>query len=206
MTLSSTNLIGELQTWFSSFLVDSSVNKYEIPIPSLIGLDYFSNRRSFIELLFNDLYSQSDYLYKFIEDTNKYSWPYPVKTRLMVYPTSAKYYTITDSTSGENIFNLQSEDLTLLDALLQYRSDSTSVIIIDSVLVSFNSNVLHATYSNLSTNLSRLIFLYLDLKINNNYSNYDNTTLIATSTSVLENQYEVYVLDQFYNYITVRGI
>mgnify|MGYP000020587783 CR=1 FL=1 len=205
MTLLSTRLVGEMQTWFSRFVDSSVVNKYEIPSPADIDLIYYIKRTSFVELLFNESYSLTEYFYKFTLDTNKYSWPYPVRTRLLVYPTSAQMYDISDST-GTNVFNLQSDDLTVLGALLQYRLDSTSVTIIDSTSNTFVSNILYATYSSLSTNLSKLIFLYLDLKIYGNYSNYDTTTLVATSTSVLENQYETYVLDQFYKYITTRGI
>lgn len=205
MTLSSTQLIGELQTWFSRFVVDSTINKYEIPKPVDIDLIYYNIRKTFIELLFNDNYSYTEYFYKFNLDTNKYAWPDPVKTRLLIYPTSAKFYKISDE-DGTNIFNLQHDDLILLNALLQYRIDSTSVTIIDSIIIDFVGNVLYATYSALSTNLSKLIFLYLDLKINNNYSNYDDTDLVSSSTSVLENQYEAYVLDEFYKYITPKGI
>ena len=204
MTLASTILVGEMQTWFSRFVEDSTVNKYEIPSPADIDLIYYIKRKSFIELLFNDSYSYTEYHYKFLLDTNKYAWAYPIRTRLLIYPTSAKLYDISDST-GVNVFNLQDDDLTVLNALLQYRVDSTSVTIIDSTSNTFISNVLYATYSSLSTNLSKLIFLYLDLKIYGRYTNYDNTTLISSSNSVLESQYEAYIIDQFYKHITIRG-
>ena len=202
---SSTILVGELQTWFSNFIESSVVNKHKVPSPSYIDLIYYENRKSFIELLFNEDYSFTEYFYKFVLDTNKYAWPYTVKTRLSVYPSSGQFYNLSED-DETNVFNLQPDDLSLLDALLQYRIDSTSVIIVDSTAVNFISNVLYADYSLLSTNLSKLIFLYLDLKINGNYSNYDNLTLISTSNNILENQYEIYVLDEFYRYITVRGV
>jgi len=205
MTLASTKLVGEIQTWFSRFVENSTVNKYEVPSPSDIDLIYYIKRKSFIELLFNDSYSYTEYHYKFLLNSNKYGWPYPARTRLMVYPTSAQMYDVSDTT-GTNVFNLQSDDLTVLNALLQYRIDSTSVTIVDSTSNTFVSNILYATYSSLSTNLSKLVFLYLDLKIYGRYSNYNNTTLISGSTSVLESQYEAYIIDQFYKHITTKGV
>lgn len=203
MTLSSTNLVPELQYFFNKFVTHSNVNKYQVPAPSSIGLLYMP-QKSFIELLFNENYSYVNYHYKYEEDTNKYAWPDIVKSRLLIYPAAAKYF-ISKST-GTNIFNLQNEDLTLLDALLQYRIDSTSVSIIDSTAVSFISNILYATYSNISSTLAKLIFLYLDLKIYGRTSNYDNQITIASSTNILECMYETFVLDEMFKISSVRGI
>ena len=209
MPLASTNLVAEIQTWFSKFIVNSVVNKYEIPKPPEIPLIYFTLRTSFIELLFNDNYSRDEYFYRFESDTNKYAWPQPVKTRLLVYPRSAIYYKLLETnidTTGTNVFELEQDDVTLLNALLQYRQDSTSLTIIDSTSTNFVSNILYAHYSTLNTNLSKMIFMYLNLKIYNNYSDYDSTTLVSSSTSVLESCYETYILDEFYSYISNRGV
>jgi len=212
MSLSSTTLVPELQYWYHIFLVNSSVNKYTIPLPvSIAGpisnpLVYLPTR-SFIEMLFNDNYPYSKYNYLYKEDNSKYSWPEIVKRRMMIYPRSAKYYwcdsSVIDSTSS-NIFNLEKDDLTLLDALLSYRIDSTSVTIIDSTSTQFIDHILHATYTNLTTNLSKLIFLYLDLKIYGKYSNYNNQTLI--STTLLERCFEAYLLDEFFKNISNKTV
>jgi len=206
--LLSTNLIAELQYWGSNFITNSSVNKNKLPIPASIGLT-FMPQKSFIELLFNEnYYSDSttniDYRYLYSENTVRYTWPNVVKNRMLIYPSSAKYYQC-DST-GTNFFNLQSEDLTLLDALLQYRIDSTSVTIVDSTSVTFVSNVLHATYSFMTSTLAKLIFIYLDLKIYGRTSNYNNQILLASSTSILETLYESYVLDEIFKVVSARGV
>ena len=127
-----------------------------------------------------------------------------VKNRIMIYPSTAKYLIIDDD-EGTNVFLLQSDDFVLLDALLSFREDSTAITIIDSVTTSFDStsNILYATYANLSTCLSKLIFLYLDLEINQNYSNYNNLTLVSDG-AVLESLYELYVIDKYFDFMTLR--
>jgi len=204
MTLASTNLVPELQYWFNYFVINGEINKNQIPIPTTLDEVYLP-QKSFIELLFNDSYSDNEYKYYYEEDTNKYSWPYIVKTRMGVYPASAKYYTLTDSTAT-NLFNLQQHDTTLLNALLAYRLDSTAVsIITDTTSVEFISNVLYAAYNILNTNLSKLIFLYLDLKINGSYTNYNNENLVSEG-SLLESVYETYVLDEMFKLVSDRSI
>ena len=203
--LASTILVPELQAWVNEFIKGSSVNRYEIPLPVDIG-DVYLSPQSFIALLFNNdydavLYPRYKYLYK---EESISCWPIMVKNRLMIYPSSAKYLIIDDD-EGTNWFQLVADDFTLLDALLAFREDSTGVTIVDSVTTSFDSttNILYATYSNLSTCLSQLIFLYLDLEIYNNYSNYDNLTLVS-SGSVLESLYELYVIDNYFDFMTLR--
>jgi len=203
MTLSSTMLVLELQYWFNYFVINSEINKNQVPIPTTLDEVYLP-QKSFIELLFNDSYNDSEYYYYYTEETNKYSWPYVVKTRLNLYPASAKYYTLSDSATT-NLFNLQQHDIILLNALLAYRLDSTAVsIITDTTAVGFVSNILYANYNNLNTNLSKLIFLYLDLKINENYSNYNNENLVSEG-NLLESVYETYVLDEMFKLVSNRS-
>lgn len=200
MTLASTILVPELQYWFNYFVINSEVNKNQIPVPTTLDEVYLP-QKSFIELLFNDDYEYTEYKYHYELDTNKYSWPYIVRTRMGVYPSSARYYTLADSTAT-NLFNLKENDITLLNALLAYRIDSTAVsIITDTTAVNFVSNILYSNYNNLNTNLSKLIFLYLDLKINQNYSNYNNEDLVSEG-SLLETLYESYILDEMFKLVS----
>ena len=204
MPLSSTKLIPELQYYFSEFVVNSSINRYGVNISSSIPTIYLQNK-SFIELLLNENYSYDSYNYLYNENTNRYSWPEVVKKRLLIYPTSAKYYECTNNINGENLFNIQSEDLVLLDALLAYRIDSTSVnIITDSTAIVFIDNILYANYDDLISGLSKLIFLYLDLKIYERYTNYNNKILI--SNSLLEYCYETFVLDKMFDIVSSKEI
>lgn len=205
MTLASTILVGELQAWVHSFILNSTINKNAVPLPVDIE-DVYLSPNSFIALLFNDEYDTVVYpTYKYLYKEESIScWPNRAKNRIMIYPTSAKYLVIDDD-EGSNVFTLESDDLSLLDALLAFRGDSTGVTIVDSDTTSFDStaSILYTNYDNLSTVLSKLIFLYLDLKLNNNYSNYNNTTLVSNGT-ILETLYEMYVMDQYFDYMTLR--
>ena len=55
MVLASTILVPELQKWFHSFVKESSVNRYAVPMPIDIG-DVYLTPDSFIFFLFNDEY------------------------------------------------------------------------------------------------------------------------------------------------------
>ena len=61
-------------------------------------------------------------------------------------------------------------------------------------------------YSSLSTPLSKMIFLYLDLQQNNNYINYDNEDLVSSVSSTLECCYEVFLVETMFNYIAINTI
>lgn len=204
MTLASTILVPELQYWFHQFVLESNLNRSETPSPTTLETVYLP-QKSFIELLFNDNYRYRDYKYKYKQDTNKYGWPYVVRNRLMVYPVSAKYYVIDEfnDATAVNFFNLQAHDFIMLDALAFYRTDSTGLTIITNtsqVRFDDSTGVLYANINTLNTNLSKLIFLYLDLKIYHRYSNYDTTTLIADT--LLESTFEAYVLENMYDYMS----
>jgi hypothetical protein len=206
MTLASTTLVPELQTWFYNFVINSEINKYEVPAPVPID-PIFLSQNSFIEMLFNESYSGTTYKYLYQEETRTQCWPTLTRQRLMIYPRSAKYLVLSDT--GQNVFDLKADDFTLLNALLAYRQDSTGVVIVDSTATYFVDSTavstLYATYSNLKTELSKLIYLYLDLKINDNYANYDNLNLVST-TGLLETLYELVLIDEFFKYMTGQNV
>ena len=118
-----------------------------------------------------------------------------------------------DSTSALNIFSLTEDDFLLLDALNIYRCDSTAVVIYEQAL---NSNsllkipennrwLLTISFESLNTVLSKLIFIYLNLKINLEYNFYmwDGTNYL--STNLFEHLYELYVIDNIFQYIVKNG-
>lgn len=200
--LASVILCPELQHWFNQFVVNSVVNKNFIPFPVDIAQLYLG-QNSFIELLFNDNYSKHSYEYRYKQETNSLCIPRQVLMRIMLYPSAAKYLVL--DPTGNNVFNLQQDDFTLLDALLKYR-DETSVTIIDTTgtaVFDATSSTLYAHYDSLSTNLSKMIYLYLDLKINGNFQRYNNLTLISNST-LLDSCYEAYLIEQYYNFMSQR--
>jgi len=193
MVLMSTKLVPELQWYFGTFLRSTILNKYKILYPAVLDCPCLNENRSFIRLLFDDNWPKTytSYRYLYREETNKGSWPQQVKTRLCIYPNSGQCF-LSDRDPPEadnNLFNLQDDDLLMLDKLLEYRCvDSTSTV------------TLTMDYNSLTTNLSKMIFLYLDLKLNNAYERYNNEVLISSESSVLECCYEVYLGENMFNF------
>ncbi len=196
--LTSTIFIPELNYYSGMFLKSISLNKNHLPISAEFSENYIIPT-SFIQLLFDDNWSKNfnNYKYLYTRMISKYSWPQTFRDRLLIYPNSAQYYILSpeDSTSSTNIniFNLQNDDFLLLDKLLQYRLDTTSVTIID-----IDSTAL-------TTNLSVLIYKYLDLKLNNNYQSYNDTILISDETKPLEVLYESFLIENFFTFMTDKG-
>jgi hypothetical protein len=207
MTLASTALVAEFQNYFYNFVINSIINRYEIPAPVPVD-EMFLTGGTVVELLCNENFPYDSYTYLYKNEDRRQCWPTITRQRLMIYPSS-KYY-IPDN-SGDNIFDLKTQDFTLLDTLLQYRHDSTSLTIVDSTSISLvtdstaNTAILYANFESLNTPLSKLIYLYLDLKIYNNYENYDNLTLITTGT-LLETCFELKLIDEYFAFMTNREV
>jgi hypothetical protein len=193
MSVNSNTLVPDLQYWFEVFIKTSNLNKDMTLFPPSLYKGFINNN-SFIRLLFDDNWPTTftTYQYMFYQVTNLLSVPENYRTRLMVYPSSGRYFNCIDSTAeiGINLFNLQMDDIILLNSLLSYRLDSTSTTIID------------IDYNSLTTNLSKLIYTYLDLKINKNYANFDSTIPISSIYSVIENCYEMYVCETLFDFIS----
>jgi len=213
-SLDSTIVVTELQLWAHRFILGSEVNKYEVPYPPETPTHCYP-QGSFVSMLFDDNFPYDYYEYLYAEKEDRLSWPWIVRQRLLVYPRSAKY-TIINKTDGDNLFLLKQDDFTMLDALLAFRidstaTDSTSVVLIDdssaTVSITYDSTsgitTIVASIDSLSTELSKLIFIYLDLCINQNTSNYDTTTPISTDHA-LQTIYELYVIDKYFEVVSAR--
>jgi hypothetical protein len=195
-------VVPELQHWFYEFVVNSSVNKYEVPAPVDIA-EIWMPHASFISMLFNENYPDNYYRYKYDGDSSNANWPSNVRTRIMIYGAAAKYYHLDDA--GDNIFSLEQHDFTLLDALLAYRQDSTGVTIIDSTadtVFDSTTGVLMVYYNGLQTELSKLIYLYLKLRIYGDYSRYNNLNIVSGTTSILDNMFELLLIDEYFKTVT----
>jgi hypothetical protein len=207
MTLASTALVPEFQYYFYNFVVTSLINRYEIPAPVPVDETFLSSG-TVVELLCNDDFPYDSYTYLYKNEDRIQCWPTLTRQRLMVYPSS-KYYVPDEN--GDNIFSFQTDDFLMLDALLQYRHDSTSLTIVDStannLVVDSTANIaiLYTNFQSLSTPLSKLIYLYLDLKIYDNYENYNNLTLITTGT-LLETCFELKLIDEYFAFMTNREV
>jgi len=113
----------------------------------------------------------------------------------------------------ENSFNLISDDFLLLDALNIYRCDSTALIILEQVeasntlskLPDQNIWLLNLSYNSLTSNISKLIFLFLNLKINLDYTFFTWTGTNYISDNLFEYLYELYVIDNIFQYMISIG-
>ena len=173
--------IPDLNYWINATLYRYSILKYKISAPANEKLEAIP-RYTFIELLFNDEWPENinKYLYLY-EEIPRIRWPRLISRRLNAIKDTKYFYAFDTTSSNLNIFDLTSIDLEMLDYLLLYRTGN---------LFDFNID-----YIILNTNLSKLIYLYLDLKINNNYERYNNENII--SNKLLEYFYEVYLLGNY---------
>ena len=210
MTLSNTSLVPEFQHYFHDFVLRSTVNKNQIPMP--VDIDpMFLTSQSVVELLCNNTFPYSSYYYLY-QNSSIGLWPVLTRQRLMVYPSS-KY--LVPGTTGDNIFNLQADDFSMLDILLRYRHDSTSVILIDTtadstalIIIDSTAGILTVTgnvNTSLHTPLSKLIFLYLDLHINGNYLGYYNMSTIISDCSMLATCFELKLIDDYFDFMSSRS-
>jgi hypothetical protein len=184
----------DLQYWFSQYVINSNLNKNQIPFLSKDHV-YFEHN-SFIELLFNDDYLETDYRYLYREETNKLAWPSVVRDRLMIRPSSARYF-VCDSDSIDvcnvNLYSLLADDIITLDRLLVYRLEPE------------NATLVGLDYDSLNTNLSKMIYMYLDLKIYGDYSRFDHQSLMSGAADLLEQCYEAYLIENVFNIVSAKG-
>ena len=205
-----TQLVPELQHYVYEFIVSSAVNKHQVPVP--VDVDsIFLEQGTIVELLFDETFTGSSYKYLY-QQVPRTQWPYIIRQRLSLY-SSSQYLQASDST-GLNVFNLQHDDLLMADVLLKYRNDSTSVVVVNdstatsiSIVTSGNLTTVTANVNLFSTSLSKLIFLYLDLKINGNYLTYFTLSdVISSNNEVLATCFELKLIDDYFQYIDRQAV
>ena len=195
MTLSATKVVPDLLFYTQRYVISSVTNKYGIPFSDTFSETYLGDNKSFIRLLFDETWptDSTSYLYLFREETTlSGNISDTLIRRMMVYSSNSKLY-LCDSSGTNNIFGLEDDDLTLLNKLLTYRIDSSSCIITDII------------YNDLETVLSKLIYIYLNFKINHTYTLFDNSEPLSTNNNVLENFYESFIVETIFNYLTSLG-
>jgi len=194
--LYSRRLVPDLQYYINTFIIDTILNKNLIPFSTPVDRYYLDEDKSFINLLFNDNWPNYLHYYRYLYRKESISaCPGGIRVRLMLYPQTGEYFVCdSDDTSicDFNLFDLKADDFTMLDYLLQYRLDSTCTITVD--------------YNDLTTALSKLIYIYLTVKLTGDYSLYDNDTILSPLDKPLENFYELYVIETIFNTVSAKGI
>ena len=93
-----------------------------------------------------------------------------------------------------------------LSFVLLYIASSIFLDVVTFLL--FNPNTLSLScviYTNLTTNLSKLIYIYLKFKLTNDYTLFDNTIPLSDDNNVLENFYESFIVDTIFTYLSSFG-
>jgi len=186
-------------------VIGSTLNKYKVPLPVKID-ENLIKEGSFIELLFaNDFpYPTYEYRYKEIEID---FWPSSIRQRIAIYPSTTLVELAPD---GSNILDLQVEDFRMLDVLLRYRQDSTSVQIYDTtgnIIITDTTSLvtISGDPDTLSTPLSKLIFLYLDLHINSNLDSYFRLPAIVSDCSLIATAFELKLIEDYFRILRQRS-
>lgn len=198
MTILATKVVPDLLFYIQNYVVNSTANKYMIPYPDTFSYEFLASNRSFIRLLFDDTWptTYTSYRYLFRLEDCMNSAATTLKTRMMLYPGNSQLYVCDSDSTAEctvNVFGLQQDDLDLLDKLLLFRTDTTSC------------DITTITYENLTTTISKLIYIYLNFKINNDYTLFDNSVPLSNSLNVLENFYESFIIDTIFKYLSSLG-
>lgn len=150
---------------------------------------------SMFELLFNNNFQLDDtnasYNYLFNKINNN-TLDKSVYRRLSVYGGFVETY-ITDISGNTDIFNISDSTCStriLLDKLLDYRTG-----------VNIQSDLSGIDYSGLDSNLSKLIYLYLDLNVNGIYQPISNQLVVSDTSNLLENMFELYLINESHKLI-----
>jgi|GEM_PF-4816007 hypothetical protein len=167
--VTSTRLVPDLQFYINKFITESTLNKDFVKIPTQLNVSLLHDNKSFIRLLFDDdwpeFYLNYKYLFRLVD---RQYYPNQISRRLNLYAQSAQYYKC-DLDNDEchiNLFSLQDNDLMMLDRLLSFR-------------IKNDFDLSEIEYDELNTPLSKLIYIYLDFKINESFEKYNNDILIS---------------------------
>lgn len=167
---------------FNEVFTKPSLMNSELIIPDSIDNIVYSN--NIFNLLFNDDYNYSDYVYTF---TTMYTSD---MTSELKYTTSGSYFLVRvckDHTS-ENLFNINSEDINMLDLLLLHRHGD--IITLPSLDLNYYG-----------TELSKLIFVYLYYKLyNEKFPDY-NEIITNENSNLLNLLYEDFIIREIYKYL-----
>lgn len=174
--------IPELDYFFQNYWISrGEINTEKVKRPE-IETEYSFEDACFLELLFSQTFNYQYYNYRFATISVS-SFSKPIRDRLQSNYNSLTCYISSDSTSDMNIFSLASDDITMLDKLLEYRTTSTT-------------NISNIVYDNLTTNLSKLIYIYVDLVVNGAYSRLNDASILSDNDNLLDSLFEIYVINE----------
>ena len=146
--------------------------------------DDIEDESSIFCLLFNPAFSSLSYLYTFEKQT-LLSCPRKIVERLITYGRFSEIYM--SSENGDNLLDLQDADILMLDSLLTYR-------------LLGECDIDEINYESLDTNISKLLFVYIDMLYNNNFDSTDYLESIQP-TNVIEKMLKLFVINESHRVI-----
>lgn len=156
-----------------------------VDVPSLIETkDIYINDKSIFGLIFEDIFLYNTYNYLF-QDVNISSLSKNLRER--IYSSRDVINCMVSSEEGNNIFNLNQEDLDLLNKLKDYKSGN------DVTIEDIN-------YEDLNSEIAILIYQFLDLKLNNNFEYFYYNSPINQSGGFVS-LLELYILNEAHRMI-----
>jgi len=182
--------LAELDYYFRIYWENNKIIQHcNINLPEVESDTNEIPETSIFALMFNNNYYFDEYVYNFTDIGVKYTrWSIPIRERLFCNYGHITSF-ISDSTGNQQIIFISDELENLFNKLLDFRltgyADLSEII-----------------YDELEYTLSKLIYIYLDGMINDEYNHlYDG--IISEDTDVVGNLYEIYVVNELYNRINI---
>lgn len=177
--------LSELDYFFKSYWQNyGSMTQYKINFSESQEPVGYSDLSVF-SLLFNNVFYETEYIKKFRELDMSFS-ELSVSLRDRLRGSSNIIRSFVVDTSGSDILFNDYEMTYMLDRLLEYRVYGTLLYALD------------VQFDELDNNLSKLIYIYLDLMINDNFKAIEDYLPLSDSTVIIENLFELYVLNEAY--------
>ena len=199
---SRTHFFPELNYWIHVLIRKSTISDKETKRPCHIEDTKWQGSESVISLLFDETFQNQQYQHLFYpaDLIRLRSAEKLIQRRLQIYgPYVKPYLTVSeeylsllngspvelDDVIGENYFNISDEDLVFLDLLLTYR-------------LTDNANISGIVFNDIVSSLSKLIYIYLDFKLNGNLTNYSTTGITSDPKNLLQSLFEKFVINSIY--------
>jgi len=198
--------VAELNVWAKRIINNSPVYQTYKHVPVPTDETIWKKTGTILDLLFNYTYKETDFFLLYKESDYMDYTDNNVKNRLIILrgkttlqvvdieaPPASTYLTPDpyDKTLipeyqviSKNIFEITYGELYMLKLLQNFKNN-------------INVDISTIIYDDLSC-LSKLIYLYLNLEINNDFSLYDDESLVNYSDRLLVTLYEKYIIDHYY--------
>lgn len=158
---------------------DVTITHVNLPV---LSRDDLNTGTSIFHLLFNNNFTEEDYNIYFSE-VSLTSLPKNIIDRICSRTPNTKCYQSTSDETKTNLFHFTEEEISMFDVLLEYRTTGECDI----------SNI---DYENLTSFLSKLVFLYLDIVVNENFISVDTLISIGSTEDMLHAMFFLYVINE----------